>query len=332
MKRLIIFCVISFLLFSISPLKSEDAIIYTAHQSFNSRIYVLDMQASVVNYFEYENYRMLDLEVVDNEVYVTDAFMPGVYKFNPHNGNLELIIHDFTLYYFYGIAFDGTYFYLNEWDMNRYDMNGDKFGTASFDQSVQGSCWDNEYLWTMDEGDITCWDISEWPNLVEVTSNNFSAPTSYCRGLWFDGQYFWTAESKESLGYIYKFDYEDNIIQQWLEPAYKGWSACRIHDYFSADGSNEAEEINKLYQNKPNPVNLNEDKLTSFKFYIKENSSVKLNIYDVKGRKVKQLIDEEMEKGFHIVNWNNIEANAGMYFYKLEVKDFKQTRKMILFK
>ena len=52
---------------------------------------------------------------------------------------------------------------------------------------------------------------------------------AYCRGLWFDGVYFWTAESYEdSLGYIYQFDYNGDIVNQWLEPAYSGWSACVI--------------------------------------------------------------------------------------------------------
>ncbi len=207
--------------------------VYTAHQNFDSRIYVLDMQGSVLDYFEYANYRMLDLEVINNEVYVTDAFIPCVYKFDLDNGNLELIVHDITLYYFYGIVYDGNYFYLNEWDMNRYDINGNKFGTASFDQTVQSSCWDGGYLWTLDDGMISCWDISDWPNLVQITANTFSAPTTDCRGLWFDGEYFWSAESKENLGYIYKFDYEGNIIQQWLEPAFRGWSACMVHDYFA---------------------------------------------------------------------------------------------------
>lgn len=320
------------MLFSFTALKAQNAIIYTAHQNFNSRIYVLDMQGSVINYFEYANYRMLDLEVVDNEVYVTDAFIPCVYKFNPHNGDLELIIHDMTLYYFYGIAFDGNYFYLNEWDMNRYDINGDKFGTASFDQSVQGSCWDNEYLWTMDEGNITCWDISDWPDLVEISTNNFEAPTPQCRGLWFDGEFFWTAESKDGLGYIYKFDYNGDIIQQWLEPAYKGWSACRINDYFSADNPSEVDEVNKLYQNNPNPVQLYKNNKTSFKFKLLENEFVELTIYNIKGRVIKKLVNEQLEEGLHTVDWSNIKAKPGVYFYSLTTSDFKQTRKLILLK
>ena len=208
----------------------EDIIVYTVHQSFDSRIYLLDMNGSLITYYEYINYRLVDLEVINNEVYVSDAFIPCVYKVDIYTGNLELIFHNTWLYYFYGLAFDGIYFYVAEWDLNRYDMNGDKYGTASFDESVMGSAWDGDYYWTLDEGNlIKCWDISSWPNVTELPSNAFIPPSLYCRGLWFDGQYFWTAECvDDSLGYIYQFDYNGDIINQWIEPTFKGWSACYI--------------------------------------------------------------------------------------------------------
>jgi len=208
----------------------EDIIVYTAHQNFDSRIYLLDMSGSLITYYEYINYRLVDLEVVNNEVYVSDAFIPCVYKVDIYTGNLELIFHDTWLYYFYGLAFDGAYFYVDEWDLNRYDMNGDKYGTTSFDESVMGGAWDGDYYWTLDEGNLVkCWDISSWPNVTELPSNAFVPPSSYCRGLWFDGQYFWTAECVDDvLGHIYQFDYNGNIINQWLEPTFKGWSACYV--------------------------------------------------------------------------------------------------------
>jgi hypothetical protein len=83
-------------------------------------------------------------------------------------------------------------------------------------------------MWTLNNtGDIRCWDISTWPTVTEVPGNNFNAPTAACRGLWFDGRYFWTAESIEgTLGYIFQFDYDGTVIHQWLEPAFRGWGAC----------------------------------------------------------------------------------------------------------
>jgi hypothetical protein len=95
---------------------------------------------------------------------------------------------------------------------------------------VHGGAWDGSYYWTLtDENLVKCWDVSAWPSVTEVPENAFTPPTPDCCGLWFDGQYFWTAESKDgTLGNIYTFNYTGTIIDQWLEPAFRGWSACVI--------------------------------------------------------------------------------------------------------
>ncbi len=209
---------------------SEDVIVYTAHQDWLSRIYVLRMNGAVIDYFEYSFYYFADLEVVNNEVYAAEAFAPRAYKVDLLTGALDLVIDDWSLYYFYDLAFDGTYFYLNEWDLNRYDIDGNKDGTASFDESVHGGAWDGDHYWTLTDGNlIKCWDVSTWPSVTEVPENAFAPPTSECRGLWFDGQYFWTAESIDGiLGHIYQFNHQGTVINQWLEPAFQGWAACVI--------------------------------------------------------------------------------------------------------
>jgi hypothetical protein len=202
--------------------------VYTAHQEWLSRIYLLASDGSIVDYFEYEFYYMADLEVVDGEVYVSEAFAPRVYRVELATGDLEVIVDDWSLYYFYDLAFDGEYFYLNEWDLNRYEVTGEKDGTASFDESVYGGAWDGSYYWTLtDETEIKCWDVSTWPTVLEISENSFSPPTSACRGLWFDGQHFWTAEGTDGfLGDIFCFDHDGTVIDQWLEPAFSGWGVC----------------------------------------------------------------------------------------------------------
>ena len=125
-----------------------DVIVYTAHQGWLSRIYLLRMDGSVITYFEYDFYFFADLEVVNNEVYAAEAFAPRVYKIDLETGDLDVVVDDWTLYYFYGLAFDGAYFYVDEWDLNRYELDGTKDGMASFDESVAGGAWDGTYYWT----------------------------------------------------------------------------------------------------------------------------------------------------------------------------------------
>jgi len=95
-----------------------------------------------------------------------------------------------------------------------------------------GAAWDGEHLWTMDgDGRVSCFDISAWPTVVAVPGNDFSAPSPACRGLWFDGQHFWTAESIDgSLGWIYALDHSGAVVDQLLEPAFEGWAACVVRD------------------------------------------------------------------------------------------------------
>jgi hypothetical protein len=206
----------------------EPHIIFTANQNFLSRIYVLNMDGTVETYHEFSMYRFCDLEVIDGEIYAAEAFAPRVLKVDIETWDLDVIVDDWSLYYFYGLCFDGMFLYVDEWDLNRYYQSGVKEGTASFDEDVMGQAWDGTYMWTLnDTGEIRCWDISAWPTVTEVPEHNFDAPSAACRGLWFDGQYFFTAESIEgTLGHIFQFDADGTVIRQWLEPAFRGWGAC----------------------------------------------------------------------------------------------------------
>ena len=107
---------------------SEEVIVFTANQVFMSRIYLLHMDGSVITWFHYDPYRFVDLEVVNNELYASEAFAPRVLKVDLYTGELDVIVDDWSLYYFYGLAFDGTYWYLDEWDLNRYEFDGTKDG------------------------------------------------------------------------------------------------------------------------------------------------------------------------------------------------------------
>lgn len=90
---------------------------------------------------------------------------------------------------------------------------------------------------------------------------------------------------------------------------------------------------NELQQNYPNPFN----PTTSISFNLKNNSFVKLNIYNVKGQLVKSLVNQRFAQGQHSVTWNgkdnqNKSVSSGVYFYRLDGDDFSFTKKMMLIK
>ncbi len=85
--------------------------------------------------------------------------------------------------------------------------------------------------------------------------------------------------------------------------------------------------------NNPNPFNPE----TTISFSIPEDSKVNLSIYNIKGQKVKTLIKDQLEKGFHEIIWNSKNNNgklvaSGVYFYKLKVGDYQKVKKMVLLK
>lgn len=83
-----------------------------------------------------------------------------------------------------------------------------------------------------------------------------------------------------------------------------------------------------LNQNYPNPFNPS----TSIKFDIPKSSFVKLKVMDVTGRILDVLVNENLKPGTYEMNWNASKYSSGVYFYSLETKDFKQTKRMMLIK
>jgi hypothetical protein len=83
-----------------------------------------------------------------------------------------------------------------------------------------------------------------------------------------------------------------------------------------------------LSQNYPNPFN----PMTIIRFAIPQLTSVKLQLFDLLGREIAVLIDEEMSAGEHHVVCKLAHLPNGVYFYRLSAGQFMQHRKMILLK
>jgi hypothetical protein len=81
-----------------------------------------------------------------------------------------------------------------------------------------------------------------------------------------------------------------------------------------------------LSQNHPNPFNPN----TTISYNLPKTSHVSLEIYDILGRKVTTLINEEQSAGPHQAVWNANDVASGLYFYRLQAGEHSETRKMLL--
>jgi hypothetical protein len=83
-----------------------------------------------------------------------------------------------------------------------------------------------------------------------------------------------------------------------------------------------------LSQNYPNPFNPN----TTIDFQIAVTSFATLKVYDLLGREVEILVNEQLQSGTYSVNWNAANYPSGVYYYKLTAGNYTGTMKMILTK
>jgi photosystem II stability/assembly factor-like uncharacterized protein len=83
-----------------------------------------------------------------------------------------------------------------------------------------------------------------------------------------------------------------------------------------------------LSQNYPNPFNPK----SNIKFQIAKSGDVKLVVFDVLGREITTLVNEQLSPGTYEVEWDGTNHPSGVYFYKLITADFSETRKMVLVK
>lgn len=89
----------------------------------------------------------------------------------------------------------------------------------------------------------------------------------------------------------------------------------------------------ELSQNYPNPFNPE----TKIRYQLPQETRVKIVVFDILGREVKTLVDEDKKAGFHEITWdarnrNGIRVASGIYYYAISADNFKMTKKMLLLK
>ena len=106
----------------------------------------------------------------------------------------------------------------------------------------------------------------------------------------------------------------------------KAWSD--VNDNPTAEQSSAKFSLSANYPNPFNPE-------TRINYSISQACRVKLEIFNILGQKIRTLVDEKQSVGNKEVVWdgrneNGEQAASGVYFYRLQAKDFVQTKKMVL--
>lgn len=160
-----------------------------------------------------------------------------------------------------------------------------------------------------------------WSQALEIIPKG----TGYLLLIYLSGEgtiFLDTAEVSDNLGQILTYEEVD----------------CSELGQVDCPESEEKENLSlpenfTLFQNYPNPFNL----YTNMLYKLKGESFVKLEIYDIRGKKVKTLLSEKQTPGFKSFIWNGKDDDenplpSGVYFYRLKVGDQEKTKKMVLLK
>ncbi len=108
-----------------------------------------------------------------------------------------------------------------------------------------------------------------------------------------------------------------------------------IHSVGGSEGEDQLAPVafTELKGNYPNPFNPE----TTISYSVKENLPVNIEIYNLKGQKVKSLVKETKAAGNYKVAWNGTDDNnrpvsSGVYFFKMNAGKYSSTKKMIMMK
>ena len=108
----------------------------------------------------------------------------------------------------------------------------------------------------------------------------------------------------------------------WLWARLAGWTpSTSINEINTPKG-------NKLFQNYPNPFNIK----TNIQFVIEDDCSVVIDVYNLQGKLVTNLVNKDYSAGEYIVPFNKPELIKGVYFYRLRSDKFTDSKMMVLLK
>ncbi len=134
--------------------------------------------------------------------------------------------------------------------------------------------------------------------------------------------------------YIYIIDSVAGINQDLkLNPQYRFFLKAGEYDNrfslaFSLTVLNNIPKEFSLLQNYPNPFNPR----TTIKYLIPQTSFVTITVYDILGKEVSKLVNEEKLSGSYEVQFDGSKLSSGVYFYRLHAGSFFKTKKLVLLK
>ncbi len=244
----------------------------------------------------------------------------------------------------------------NNWvNANRYsysyDSNGNRTSTLFEIAEVNFWTYSKRETYTFDTNNhLTSylkesWYSGKWQDdfRQSFTYDNYGNLTSLLEEDWIFDK--WSKDFR----WTYTYDTNGNLIyeknEKWDTDKWtKGFATlkidgiyydnvCEANIYYSTitvDVAENSEALNdfSLSQNYPNPFN----PTTMISYQLPMNSFVNLRVYDILGREVATLVNEQKPAGNYEVKFDASNLSSGVYLYKLQAGSYNKTMKMILMK
>ena len=127
----------------------------------------------------------------------------------------------------------------------------------------------------------------------------------------------------------------DSVVVHWPGGARENFGAPPVnqhHELLKGSSTTGVADLSgvpsdfQLLQNFPNPFNPS----TEIRYTIPQLTGVTLRVYDVLGREIATLVDEEKAPGDYVAFFEPTVLSSGMYIYRLEAGTFRESRKMLL--
>jgi len=140
----------------------------------------------------------------------------------------------------------------------------------------------------------------------------------------------WDAQQTTDGGYVLAGNVSDHVDIYVVKTDSMGdalWT--RTYGFYSkADAINQPPSGYALHQNYPNPFNPS----TQIAYDLTGAGHVSLKVFDLLGREIRTLVSGVQSPGSHSVAFDGSELASGIYLYRLQIRDFVATKKMLLLK
>ena len=210
---------------------------------------------------------------------------------------------------------------ISNWDVsNVTDISGMFFNAINFNQDI--SSWNVSNVTSMGglfngasafNQDIGSWDVSNVTNMYSMfkDASVFNQDISkWCVSKIPNQPFGFSAQSPLSIKHMPK------------------WGTCPALTNIDLYGNSLVPNNYLLTQNYPNPFN----PTTQIQFGLPENSHVKLEVFNVSGQSVAELVNEPKSAGFYTVTFDTNNLASGIYVYRLDMAGKILTKKMLLIK